>query len=262
MDFEFLDYNELVKVDLYAILEVNNNATSDEIKKSFKKIVIKYHPDKNPNLSQHQKELYEYIQVAYFILSNPTKREKYDEARKQNNNLFNILKGQSQNSIKHTTPTNMGDAKKQFAEQVKELEKKHGLVDFRDMQVNTRLKEVEQNRRNLSYPKPIISGKVTPVQFNESFNKHINETNSYDLVKYECQELTPIGNFISLANFNDLYINGGSNRIFNNNFSTLDEAFNNKFIKTDNNFNTHNLRNPSNKRELEIKMEFHKRNFN
>ncbi|MEO2114878.1 MAG: DnaJ domain-containing protein, partial [Candidatus Poseidoniia archaeon] len=57
------------KRDYYDILEVNKDATEDQIKQSFRSLARKYHPDKNPNDSEAESKFKE-IQEAYAILSN------------------------------------------------------------------------------------------------------------------------------------------------------------------------------------------------
>jgi curved DNA-binding protein len=64
--------------DYYSILGVSKTATADEIKKSFRKLALKYHPDRNPgdkNAEARFKELSE----AYEVLSDAEKRKKYDQ---------------------------------------------------------------------------------------------------------------------------------------------------------------------------------------
>jgi molecular chaperone DnaJ len=63
--------------DYYQILEVDRKATQDEIKKSYRKLAQKYHPDKNPGDAQAELKFKE-IAEAYEILGNPDKRKGYD----------------------------------------------------------------------------------------------------------------------------------------------------------------------------------------
>lgn len=63
--------------DYYKILEVNRDANLDEIKKSYRKLAIKYHPDKNPN-NKEAEEKFKEIAEAYDVLSDPDKKRNYD----------------------------------------------------------------------------------------------------------------------------------------------------------------------------------------
>ncbi len=58
----------------YKILDSNNNASVEEIKKSYKKLAIQYHPDKNPNNKEESEKKFKEISEAYDILTN---KEKY-----------------------------------------------------------------------------------------------------------------------------------------------------------------------------------------
>ena len=61
----------------YEILGVSSNATKNEIKKAFRKLALKWHPDKNKSLNSHEKFIE--INKAYLILSDREARAKYDK---------------------------------------------------------------------------------------------------------------------------------------------------------------------------------------
>ena len=66
-----------MKVTYYDILGVQQSASDDDIKKAFKKLAVKYHPDKNPGDSTAERKFVE-LNEAYETLSDATKRGKYD----------------------------------------------------------------------------------------------------------------------------------------------------------------------------------------
>ncbi|SMC49190.1 molecular chaperone DnaJ [Pedobacter africanus] len=65
------------KRDYYDVLGVSRNTSADEIKKAYRKLAIKYHPDKNPN-DKAAEEKFKEAAEAYEVLSNPEKKQRYD----------------------------------------------------------------------------------------------------------------------------------------------------------------------------------------
>lgn len=63
--------------DYYKILEVSRDATEDQIKKSYRKFAMQYHPDRNPG-NKEAEEKFKIASEAYEVLSDPEKREIYD----------------------------------------------------------------------------------------------------------------------------------------------------------------------------------------
>ena len=66
------------KRDYYEVLGLGKNASGDEIKKAYRKIAIKYHPDKNPDDKQAEEKFKEAAE-AYEVLSDPQKKQQYDQ---------------------------------------------------------------------------------------------------------------------------------------------------------------------------------------
>ncbi len=66
------------KRDYYEVLGVSKTASADEIKSAYRKLALKWHPDRNPN-NPEAKEKFQEASEAYEVLSNPEKRQRYDQ---------------------------------------------------------------------------------------------------------------------------------------------------------------------------------------
>lgn len=73
-------------VDLYAVLSLKSDASSEEIKKSYRRLALKYHPDKHSSESKSAKSdasiKFQQIGFAYAVLSDDKKRKRYDRTGK------------------------------------------------------------------------------------------------------------------------------------------------------------------------------------
>src|SRR4249919_2556550 len=65
------------KRDYYEVLGVNKGASADEIKKSYRKIAMQFHPDRNPG-DKAAEEKFKEAAEAYDVLSSPDKKAQYD----------------------------------------------------------------------------------------------------------------------------------------------------------------------------------------
>lgn len=66
-------------VDYYKILGVDKNAKDDDLKKAYRKLAMKWHPDKNPNNKKEAEAKFKQISEAYDVLSDPQKKAVYDQ---------------------------------------------------------------------------------------------------------------------------------------------------------------------------------------
>src|ERR1700677_3172877 len=67
----------VTKVDFYEVLEVSRDASDQELKASYRKLAMQYHPDRNPN-NPEAEEQFKACSEAYQVLSDPEKRAAYD----------------------------------------------------------------------------------------------------------------------------------------------------------------------------------------
>ena len=73
-----MGYDTMAKRDYYEVLGVDKKASADEIKRAYRRMAIKYHPDKNPGDKEAEAKFKECAE-AYEVLSDPTKRQSYDQ---------------------------------------------------------------------------------------------------------------------------------------------------------------------------------------
>jgi len=86
-------------IDYYKILEIDKKATDKDIKKAYRKLARKYHPDVNPNEPEAQKK-FQQVNEANEVLSDPEKRKKYDKYGKdwQHADAYEQARQQQQSS--------------------------------------------------------------------------------------------------------------------------------------------------------------------
>ena len=153
-----------IKYNLYEILNVPIDCDENKIKKSYLKLVKKFHPDKNNKLEE---EIYFHIIYANQILSNKELRNKYNEFIKDTFD-FNFLKIQSKNITNNIssniTEENKIEATILFNKNCAELNIKHGyctppiINDREEIHINKSINPKDMNEFNKLFLKEKING--------------------------------------------------------------------------------------------------------
>jgi curved DNA-binding protein CbpA len=241
---DFSDIQKIAEIDLYEILNVNHKDDIRKIKKKYRKLVLKVHPDK-PN---GDKEVYELVNLSYTVLKNDKLRALYDSARKEfleNNKSFDLLKKDSHNNINKKLLTKE-EAQKEYYNLESVYNDKHGYnIEDSDpisqSEMMKRLNKLNYNRENFTNVTKSCMKKmnVSNTDFNEKFIKDgvIDNDIGKDIIAYNDASNMSLINYSGIDNF-DLYNNNGSNT---SNYSSLDSAFNHKLPgDINNNYSDHN----------------------
>jgi curved DNA-binding protein CbpA len=218
-----------LKYDLYETLELLNDATVNDIKKKYKKLAIKFHPDKYLNsneLSDDEKQTlqihFNLINIAYDILSKDETRTLYDKARKEylDAGQINDLKKQF-----NDFEFNYGDkniATKTFIEEgeKRKMDNEKIAEEIRENTKKNLTKTYEVNRIENFDELMQASNKEVKKEYTNKFN------NLFDSMRQKTNKHTEITAFNSTneSSLNDVFSLITNNS--NTDYSSLDNAFN------------------------------------
>ncbi|HUW06026.1 MAG TPA: J domain-containing protein [Williamwhitmania sp.] len=169
-------------IDYYKILELTKSASPEEIKKAYRRLARKYHPDLNPSSKEAEKKFKE-INEANEVLSNPENRKKYDQYGKdwKHADDFEAAKkqqSQSRRSSGHQfQQEDAGDFSDFFESMFGGQERQHSQSRFRGRDVNAemhlRLTEVYKTQKQvvtvngksirLTFPAGIENGQIIKI---------------------------------------------------------------------------------------------------
>jgi DnaJ-class molecular chaperone len=176
--------------DYYKILKVSQGATDSEIKKSYRKLALEFHPDKNP--SKEAEEFFKEISEAYTVLSDPTKRKEYDLKRSPGgrSGTFGFEDWVNNFSKDFETQENFGRGSKTrtYARSSK------GAPDSRYLDIKKSIDvdlvdAIDGKPIEVSYSRSAISGELIKSEEEKNLNIHLNLRKKYANIFEENGEL-------------------------------------------------------------------------
>tara|TARA_A100001015_G_scaffold314829_1_gene425215 strand:+ start:23 stop:919 length:897 start_codon:yes stop_codon:yes gene_type:complete len=239
INFDQLNFN------LYDLLGVDNKASSSKIKKAYRKLIIKFHPDKNDKIDE---DIYNHLTISNQVLTNDELRSKYDkwlasyDVSQTHENLKESFNTQVKNDKKNKSPSKNENNEKpveSFSSLEKKLNKKHGydfvngdLVDqpMSENTINQKINELQKEMQSIgiSITKEEIRNTM---DFNNKFSNRKNDGELKNQIvkvdkKNEIMELNKkeIGDkYLSITNYNMLYSNDA---VDTTDYASLEQGFN------------------------------------
>ena len=221
-----INYSEL-KFNLYEVLGLTNEATVGRIKKSFKKLVIELHPDKNSNSNE---DIFNHIIIANQVLSNSISRKDYDNylVEADEKTLHVDLKNNFESTIKDVEKffPIKEDANKTFKTKIDELNKKHGVNDdLNSRNIMNQYEHIKKSRdTNLSIPQEKISNRD---DFNQKFESR-KDTGTFDSNIIHVNSNSSLGTYqandalVGIGDYSKLYV---EDTVSTGSYTSLDMAF-------------------------------------
>lgn len=233
MSKHFIEINfEQLKFNLYELLGVSSDSSEKKIKKSYRKLIIKFHPDKNNILDE---EVYNHLTIANQVLTNPELRKKYDEwiLTSVGESLSHVtLKKNFEDSVSqldNNLPSMPSDIKTSYHEKVNLLNKKHGFnTDNWENETtmnryNRKKKEIDDgiiiNQDNIKNKKE-FNTKFDNIKLDNDNQQIMKSSSKKEILEYNGEIIGD--QYLSIKSYDMLYSNDD---IQSDNYSSLDRAF-------------------------------------
>jgi len=236
-----INFNEL-KFSLYEVLGLTNEASENRIKKSFKKLVIELHPDKNPDSNE---DIFNHIVIANQVLGNSILRKDYDNylQEKDIKIIHTDLKNTFDSVIKDVEkmfPVKE-DATKKFKSKIEELNNKHGVNNnLNSTNVISQYEHLKKMRDSqVSIPQEKISNTN---DFNQKFESR-KDTGTFNSQIIPVNPNSTLGTYqpndalVGIGDYSKLYL---EDNVSTGNYTSLNMAF--KIQKFDSNISEKSLK--------------------
>ncbi len=149
------------KKDYYKILEIDKNSSPDDIRKAYRKLVLKYHPDKNPENKEESEIKFKEIYEAYSVLSNPSKRSDYDSFGRTNFQSFDYANIDPFSFFNDYFKDN-----EEFNEDIKDINFNNNNEEMPENDVERRFNEIEKRLKYMNMDNGFTK---------EDYEKHYND---------------------------------------------------------------------------------------
>jgi curved DNA-binding protein CbpA len=229
-----INFSEL-KFNLYEVLGLTNEASESRIKKSYKKLLIELHPDKNPDSNE---EIFNHIIIANQVFGNSILRKDYDNYLKEKDNkiLHTDLKNNFESVIKDVDKLFpiKEDATKKFKSKIEELNNMHGVTcDLDSKNVMGQYEQLKKMRDlNISIPQEKISNRD---DFNQKFESR-KDTGTFNTQIISVNSNSTLGTYqpndalVGIGDYSKLYL---EDNVSTGSYTSLNMAF--KIQKFDSN---------------------------
>lgn len=259
------DIQKISSIDLYEILDVANDCSTSRIKKSYKKLVLRVHPDK----SGGESEEFELVNLSYTVLKDEKLRKLYDKERKlylESRDFSSLKKDSSDVDFGDKFPDNKEDAEILFKKLDNDFNIKHkfnkdDIGALNTSEVSNRLQKLQFSRTkdDDDFKEQFKKLNVGKSEFNDVFlNRNERDVeNITEIIAFNNDD-GALTNYSSI-NENNLYSTNGTSSVW---YTSFDSAFKSQIPNNVTNaYNSHNVITQEDKQRIKSEYAFYKNNI-
>lgn len=227
-----INFNSL-EFNLYELLNLPTNCTTEDIKKKFRKLIKQFHPDK---ITEVEEKIYYNITIAHHILGNEVSRKRYDDWLLGSHKSHSSLKDGFQEAlagVQQYFPSSKEEAAARFEKDMQNLANRHGSYMEDSRKLHDIYKEKERERGKISIVKEDFNSMD---DFNSKFTERKKNGIYCDKIVKRNTEIQPFtfgssSNYAELKDFHNVYKKDSQIQYAFQLMPVADDSFNNKTIE-------------------------------